>query len=507
LVSISFAKFVKGDYIDMMLVGFLNVTDAVFGFLSTWYGSVLVLAPLIALAVVLIAYCFLATKHLKNHQNAVTLRQVEKHIRDGNNTNDLLETLKERRNDIAVLFYIIARTHMDIKSVSGYLSYKSYKKINKKKKPALYILISIISTIMFACAMVVYGVYYGRHFNDIVWLEHIIPLASLTLFIAQFVVVVVFFFLTRRKIYMYWQEFKNLFGSIQSKSKTYWDDNKEDFQSFCKSVLDDIAPSEKSQHRVEGIIAKIIKKNSVYGYTSPLTGTKTSVHPVEVVTQPVNVSINNPSEGGNQSTQAMLQHMISMMQQNMQHTQMMQYNQMMQPIMQQNAIMLHNMQSQIAMQQNLLQRSVQPVKDVPIVIKTTDVKPIAQPENGNGATEEKKPYTSTPTRPGGLGDKEKSPDTPKDKDKTKDIKDEGAPSTKLKGKEISTTAFEKLNRYFKERNPQLYENLKPPTGPVVFLTPKREPSKIEQRLEKFFNAKVYKYTGEEWEKLRTDYSA
>ena len=216
------------------------------------------------------------------------------------------------------------------------------------------------------------------------------------------------------------------------------------------------------------------------------------------------------------SAQMMMAQMMGMMQQNAHHSQMLQQNMQQQQLMLYQQLMQPTLQkeqlnNQHQMVQNTIMQSMMMQNMVAMRNATPPPSHFAKPPmpmpNMN-----KMPISYEPGKPMGMkieGDPEpiaKGPVT---------IEEEQAPETTKAnanittptGKEISSKPFDTLNKHFKETHKDLYrEQEKHQTGPVVFLEPKREPSKIENRLGEFFGIKVIKYEEGEWEELRSKIS-
>jgi len=232
-------------------------------------------------------------------------------------------------------------------------------------------------------------------------------------------------------------------------------------------------------------------------------------------------------------TDKMMDRMMNIMQQSMQHnqfmnqqmqqSQMMQYGQMLQPGLQQ-----HTIQNQIMLQNAQIQNMINQRFAIAATAQPPPPRPPMPPYDSKAQTlsmyrspmiklptaldkpeEEKETETIMPTD-SGLGKLEPFEATdalpaeipmPSEPTPPPPPPPPPAEKPKLPGKEISQKPFETLNKQFKARHPEIYVD-KRFQAPVVFLRPERDSSKLELRLESIFNAKVVKYLPGEWEALR-----
>ena len=522
----------------------------VFDNTMNWTNIAVVAMVLLGATIIWALYCYITVRRLEGHVNAVTLRRLEKLFREGGNVNDLIQVLNTKVNDIIMIFFVIARAGVPARHVADHLNYQAYKYINKKRKPKGYGTFMIASLVV--CAIITLAYFINAETLD--WDNLVFPIVGLAIFVLQFFAAATIYILTRRKIESYWQEFKNLFSSVNNYAEKFWQENEDDYHEFCKKVISLVKSNRQTTHTVEKLINKYALTSASVARPKSVPNAPASegsiVTSKDAQTGEYVKDIKTMAESTNKQGMEMMNKMMDMMQENMRHyqmmtqnvtqSQMMQYNQLLQPGLQQhmmqNQIMMQNAQLQTMMNSRHMMMATLPVTQQSqygsAPLPPTDMSPVSSEKIINSTATQRDVMTITPPKfdPSKYEESQMRKDEERRKEKTKlenEIKNltdqtkkqadelekkmaekaiaaaEGKPAAlpKLAGKEVTYRPFASLNLDFKKKNPKLYASAKY-QAPMVFLIPKREKSKIEQRLESFFNAKVIKYEGLEWEELR-----
>ena len=494
--------------------------------LTTDIVSVIVVsACLIVFTGIWISYCSSVVYQLKHHVNAVTLRKLEKFFRDNGDTNKLVEILVRPKNDVAMVFYVCCRADIPHDKISEHLNYKSFKYINKKIKPRAYGLFFLLSCVTFIIASLAFGF----NINAIDWSSPLPQLIIAAVFFIQIITVSVIFFMTQYRVNACWQEFINLFMSMQKYAHEFWMRHEAHYPVFSKLLIDAIQSTKRVNSRVENLISRCVKTGTYMRKINNTTFTAKEEKSNVNVTTPMPKYQTLGPIGPISDSDKMMDRMMNLMQQSMQHNQfmnqqmqqaqMMQYNQMLQPGLQQ-----HTMQNQIMMQnaqvQNLINQrfavaatasvSEPPAHRPPMPSYEYDPKrlPLSMQRSHAAAHEHTEPQDANEIKATGteelsLGKLEPFDAAPviTDVPQAEAAAQVPAMPPKNPGKEISQKPFELLNKEFKNKHKELYVD-KRFQAPVVFLRPDRDATRIEERLESIFHAKVIKYLPGEWEQIR-----
>ena len=526
-----------------------QLANAAFGLTSNFVGVIIICAGVVIFTGVWISYCSSVVYQLRNHVNAITLRKLEKLFRDNGDINRLIEILVRPRNDVSMVFYVCCRAEIPHDKISEHLNYKSFKYINKKIKPRAYGLFFLLSCVVFTVATLAFAL----NFNAIDWNNPFSEISLFSLLLLQIITASVIFFTTQYRVNACWQEFINLFASMQRHAHDYWAKHGSEYLAFSKHLIDAIQASKTINTRVESLISRCVKTGT---YMRQPAASSPNQNPVPTYQSNEKMNFNNappplpkyqPMYSSNSISEndKMMDRMMNLMQQSMQHNQymnqqmqqaqMMQYNQMLQPGLQQ-----HTMQNQIMMQNAQIQNMINqrfavaatsataeppqnrpPMPDyeydsrrLPLSMQrspmvqssdeTTNKEEINNEISNNINAQEITPAPSAENVD--LGKLEPFntdpivlPDIPP---AIVEVPETPPPAQKKNpGKEVSLKPFETLNKEFKNKNPKLYVD-KRFQAPVVFLRPNRESTRIEERLESIFHAKIIKYLPGEWEQLR-----
>jgi hypothetical protein len=525
---------------------FNEITEGVYKFITSFVGLVICIPVMVILTVLWIWYCMLVVKKLKFHVNAVTLRKTEKVVREGGSLSNLLDILTATENDIVMLFYILCRSGITHDKMHHYLNYKAYKHFNKKRRPMTHAIYLNICFGIFAITLIAFLL----NLSGIDWSGSVLPVVSIFAFTLNFLVVCVVFIIANRQVSGYWQEFKNCFVYLQKNSENYFSQHNSDFAAFTVNIANAIEDAGLTDFRVEKLINRYIEsgtfiKRSEVGIppkarlprdgatvfsNRPLTAAEEAASPV-----PAGANGRPNTVYQSENEMARMERMVGMMQHGMQYnmqqytmlnaqlaqSQIAQYNQIVQPSLQQhmmqNQIMMQNAQMQnMVSHRNLMMAGAPPPRfrsPQEVVIEEGGVRSLPTPPKSVN-----KPNISvTIERP---VEPKAEPEFTKEEllaeareqlkqeaeiadAKEKEVKQQeiAARPPKITGREVTYKPFKRLNERFRKDNPALYSD-KAFSAPVVFLEPKREPDKIEDRLTRIFNAKVIKYLPDEWEELR-----
>jgi len=476
------------------------------------------------------------SRGLISHRNAVTLRGVVNFLRTADpkekQIEDLMAEITKARNDVAMLFYMYCRIHSNFKFIDSYLTYRVYKRINRKRKPWGFTTVVITSLLI----ALVFSISYWYHGYDalinqpfdlpIFLLGFIVPVG---LFVIWFVIRL--FILMKYK--MYWVEFENKFKKVSELSRDFFASQEDYYEEFSEIVLATLAPTGATMRRIEKIIArtdvsafegkatkakkakkpedakakdKDVEKDSDendqanqqggFGYPAgmpPMGGSPGMPGGVPMPPMPMQPSMPHGARIArpHPETEAYLQAHAAVTQQLMQM--------MMQQSMQQSQVMQRALSSQQALANSVVQQNIMAMR---LEAQQTS---LLRPDLAKRLSEQtyvwptNKPTLQTNTEDdiGAKADKIDATPTPEpmmeDHDKKPaeavveaEVIVQSEPEAAVKkGK-----SAEKLMKAFEMLSPPPKAGGEPDP---VFVAPDREPTNVEKRLEQFFTAKVYVY--------------
>jgi|GEM_PF-4154182 len=488
-----------------MLLGAKNIWTEITA-VSTLYYYIFVVALLALWGLLFI----MKDKDLKNNVNAVYLRKLYDIIRASDrNTNQLDEILKifsKQQNDLGMIFYLYCRLHKDLSCIKQYLNYKTYKQLNKKTKP--WIFIAAMAAVILAVS--IYGLFDKR--QDIL-LSLLIP-AGMVVYLVVFSVIAMMEFNT------YWLEFINLFEEINYECEAFFETQEPYFKEFADKVLTHLSPTVIVQRQIEKIISNKVSvieinrraaaDNSEPAVRQPIAAAPLSSTPPEQKHIPDNSKNFQESAAYLQAqTQVTQQMMQIMMQQNMQQNQLVQnaiagQQALAQGVVQQNIMAMRidaqrqflksrelsrDQQKEIEIEQPALQDVASKMdwvsKDAAVVSKAA--------QNGPNASQ-----SALQNQNAGYNTLGKR-DVKQNLDKSiaannNDVKQDSAKLSQAKGK----NSLEKV--FVSEALPKIN-----PSNEKILFAPERNQTNIEKRLGVIFNGKVYKYKkGDVWTSAETD---
>jgi len=470
------------------------------------------------------------SRGLVSHRNAITLRGIVNFLRSADpnekQIEELMEVITKVRNDVAMLFYMYCRIHGNFKFIDSYLTYKVYKRINRKQKPwgfTTIVLTTLLITLVFSVSY---------------WNDGIMHIINGRLDVPDFLLAIsiplglfIFWFIARlfilMKYKMYWVEFENKFKKVGELSRSFFAKQEQYYEEFSEIVLATLAPTGGIMRRIEKIIArtdasvfedrvsktKKVDKDKVASEKDrdvtiesdkadqtfgaqpapPLmSGGITPTMPGGVPMAAITPSLPHGSRHAkpHPETEAYLQAHAAVTQQLMQM--------MMQQSMQQSQVMQRALSSQQALANSVVQQNIMAMRLEaqqtslmrPDVAKRLSEQTYVWPTN--------KPTIQTNTeddidvkvdKADNVNVSTATPETFNDSTPTKETmeKDEvivqAEPTTKSK-------IAEKLMQAFQSLSPPQKSGAEPDP---VFVTPDRELTNVEKRLEQFFSAKVYMY--------------
>jgi hypothetical protein len=200
-----------------------------------------------------IVICFKQAKGLANHHNAVGLRNLESFMRAADptvkQTDELFGAITKNKNDIAMLFLVYCRIYDNFNNIKYYLNYKTYKKLDKRRKPwAFTSVIAVVLLVTLAVSILHFDIK-GLTNLESVLIAVAAPIGLLLVWLLCLMLAVL-------KYKMYWIEFENLFRKVHEISGTFFISQSEYYDEFAANILN-IEPTKSSiKRRIERMIAK-----------------------------------------------------------------------------------------------------------------------------------------------------------------------------------------------------------------------------------------------------------